>query len=225
MTMKKTAVVAGSTGLVGELLVNFLTQSAAYEAVTAIVRKGSSKIYDEAFTVEVDYEQLSEYAEELKADVVFCCLGTTIKKAGSRKGFHTVDFTFPLELAKIAAKNKSRQFNIITATGAYSKSLFYYNRVKGDIEKEIVKLGIPSINIFRPSLLLGERDEKRRGEEIGAQIAKVLHPFMIGRLKKFRAIQASEVANAMVNVSLMEQNGVKIFESDTIHDLGRIGEK
>ncbi len=219
--MKKTAVVAGSSGLVGEQLVKCLALSEEYEAVTAVVRKGSSRIYEGAFTIEVDYERLSAYSEELKADVVFCCLGTTLKKAGSKSGFYTVDYTFPLELAKIAAQNKSSQFNIITASGANSKSLIYYSRVKGDIEKAIVKLGIPNINIFRPSLLLGDRAEKRKGEEIGARIAKILNPLMIGRLKKFRAIQATDVANAMLNASLMEQDGVRVFESDAIHDLGK----
>lgn len=223
--MIKTAVVAGSTGLVGEHLVKCLAQSTEYEAVTAVVRKGSSKIYEGAFTVEVDYDRLSDYSEELKADVVFCCLGTTLRKAGSRSGFYTVDYTFSLELAKIAAKNKSTQFNIITASGANSKSLIYYSRVKGEIEKAIVKLGIPNINIFRPSLLLGARTEKRKGEIIGARIAKLLNPLMVGRLKKFRAIQAAEVANAMLNVSLMEQDGVRIFESDAIHILGKMADK
>jgi uncharacterized protein YbjT (DUF2867 family) len=223
--MKKTAVVAGSTGLVGEQLVKCLIQSKEYEAVTALVRKGSSKIYEGAFTIEVDFDRLSDYTEELKADVVFCCLGTTIKKAGTKSGFQTVDFTFPLELAKIAAINGSSQFNIITASGANSKSLIFYNRVKGDIENAITKLGIPNINIFRPSLLLGERVEKRRGEVIGARIAKILNPLMVGRLKKFRAIQAAEVASAMINVSLMEQDGVRIFESDVIHVLGLNTEK
>lgn len=219
--MPKTAVVAGSTGLVGNHLIQILAQSHEYEAVIALVRKGSNIIYDGVFTVEVDYQRLADFAENLQADDVYCCLGTTMKKAGSKASFYQVDYTFPFELAMIAGKNGSARFNIVTASGANSASLFYYNRVKGDIEKAIMKLNIPNINIFRPSLLLGNRSEKRMGEQVGAVIAKLMNPVMLGRLRRYRAIKGADVAKAMYRVSQLDKTGAQIYESDKIYEISQ----
>lgn len=219
--MPKTAVVAGSTGLVGNQLVQILAQSQEYEAVIALVRKGSNIIYDGVFTVEVDYQRLSDFAENLQADDVYCCLGTTMKKAGSKASFYLVDHTFPFELAKIAEKNKSTRYNIVTASGANSESLFYYNRVKGDVEKDIMKLNIPNINIFRPSLLLGNRSEKRVGEQVGAVLAKLINPLLLGRLRRYRAINGADVAKAMYRVNQLDTSGIHIYESDKIQEISQ----
>jgi len=219
--MPKTAVVAGSTGLVGKQLVEILESSREYEAVVALVRKGSNFIHDRVFTVEVDFDHLEKYASDLKAEDVFCCLGTTMKKAGSKENFYKVDYEYPLKLARIAEQNNSDKFNIISATGADSTSAFYYSRVKGDIEKAISELNIPTINIFRPSLLIGNRDEKRKGEEIGAVVAKILNPVLIGRFRKYRAIEALMVARAMLNVNQKPAEGIHIFESNRIQELGQ----
>jgi len=220
--MGKTAIVAGSTGLVGKHLVQILAKSHEYESVIALVRKGSNFIHEGVFTIEVDYDQLSDYSEDLKADDIFCCLGTTMKKAGSKDNFYKVDFTFPLELAKLSEKNECEQFNIITASGANSNSMFYYNRVKGDVEQAVSKLEIPCINIFRPSLLLGERKEKRMGEQIGAVIFKYLNQLMAGPMRKYRAIQGEVVANAMFRGNQKQSKGIHIFESDKIQAIGQL---
>jgi uncharacterized protein YbjT (DUF2867 family) len=219
--MPKTALIAGSTGLIGKHLIKILADSLEYEAVIALVRKGSNFIHDGVFTVEVDYDKLSEYSEELKADDVFCCLGTTMKKAGSKDNFYKVDFTYSLSLAKIALINGSAQFNIITASGANADSMFYYNRVKGDIEKAISRLEIPNVNIFRPSFLIGARDEKRTGEQIGGAISKVLNPILIGRFRKYRSIKASVVAKAMFLVNQRHLKGIHIYESNRIQEIGQ----
>lgn len=218
--MSKTAIVAGSTGLVGSELIQVLAASQEFEAVTALVRKGSNCIYDGVFTVEVDFDNLWEFREDLKGDDIFCCLGTTMKKAGSKESFRKVDFSYALELAKIAEKNGSSRFHIITAAGANSKSFFFYNRVKGEVERAISRLDIAGINIYRPSLLLGNRQEKRIGEKIGASMAKILDPLMIGKLKRYRGIDAKIVARAMHNVSKMDIDGIHIFESERIRELG-----
>lgn len=219
--MGKTAVVAGSTGLVGSHLVKILAASKEYEAVIAIVREKSSFIHEGVITIEVNYNRLHDFVEAIKADDVYCCLGTTMKKAGSKANFYQVDYTYPLELAKIAELNHSTQFHIITAAGSNSKSTFYYNRVKGDIENAILKLNIPNVNIYRPSLLLGDRNEKRVGEQIGAVLAKLANPLLIGRLRRYRAIQAKTVAQAMFKVSQSNMEGAHIYESDKIQELGQ----
>jgi len=220
--MSKTAVVAGSTGLVGKQLVKILADSGEYDSVIALVRKGSNFIHDDVFTVEVDFRNLAEQSDELQGEDVFCCLGTTMKKAGSKERFYEVDHTFPLELAHIVKMNGCRQFSIITAAGADKKSLFYYNRVKGQVETALKDLSFESIHIFRPSVLMGERDEKRRGEQLVAILTKVLNPLLVGPLRKLRAIKAEVVARAMYHANQRRKPGIHIYESNEIQRLGQV---
>jgi uncharacterized protein YbjT (DUF2867 family) len=219
--MKKTALVAGGTGLVGAYLVDYLIESKDYYEVKVIIRKGSEYHKSQVTLIEVDYDQLFDFGNFMHADVVFCCLGTTMKKAGTREQFYKVDFTYPFELAKISRENGSKQFNIITAMGANSKSMVFYNKVKGEIENAISNLNIDNINIFRPSLLLGERNVQRVGEQAGTILAKIINPFLVGKLKKYRAIRAEIVAEAMVTVSLENQKGIRIIQSDAIRTFGK----
>lgn len=219
--MLKTALVAGGTGLVGEILIDKLILGKDYSEVKVVIQKGRCYNYHRVSIIEVDYDRLSDYKSELKADVVFCCLGAIMKTAGSKEQFHKVDFTYAFELAKIAQENKCEQFNIITASGANSKSMFFYNRVKSEIEEAISQLDLTSVNIFRPSLLLGVRYEYRPGERIWGIAAKIINPLLFGKFKKYRAIQAEIVAGAMVKVSLENQKGILIIESDIIQGYGQ----
>lgn len=218
--MPKSALVAGGTGLVGSQLVNLLIQSAEFDNVKVLVRKENTVQIEGVEVLEVDYERLSEFEQYLRADVIFCCLGTTIKKAGSKERFRKVDYAYPLELAKLCLKNGDIQFNIITANGANSNSFFFYNRVKGDIEKALEGLNIQNLNIFRPSLLLGKRNEKRFAEEVGSIFAGVVNPLLVGKLKKHRAVQDLTVARAMINVSLKNLTGIHYIESNDIQIIG-----
>jgi len=220
--MSGIALVAGGTGLVGNHLVNLLVKTKAFDEIKILVRKGSSFQMNGVSVIEVDYERLMDFDRFLMADVVFCCLGTTIKKAGSKEAFRKVDFDYPLELAKISLKSGARQYNIVTAGGANSKSMFFYNKVKGDVEKSLINLEFQNLNIFRPSLLLGNRNEKRLGEDIGAVVAKVINPILLGNVRKYRAIHAETVARSMLNISTKNQNSVHIFESDIIQNLGQV---
>jgi len=219
--MLKSALVAGGTGLVGSQLVKLLIQSTKFDGVKVLVRKENPTQIEGADVLEVDYERLSEFEQYLKADVIFCCLGTTIKKAGSKEKFRKVDYAYPYELAKLCLKNGDIQFNIITANGANSNSFFFYNRVKGDIEKALAGLNIQNLNIFRPSLLLGKRNEKRIAEEVGSIFASVVNPLLVGKLKKHRAIQGLTVARAMLNVSLKNLSGIHYIESNDIQKIGK----
>jgi uncharacterized protein YbjT (DUF2867 family) len=218
--MNKIALIAGGTGLVGRHLVDLLVEANEFEEIKVLVRKGSKHQFKGVSVLEVDYDHLSESKSQLIADVVFCCLGTTMKKAGSKEQFRRVDFTYPYELAKLSHENGCKQFNIITASGANSNSMFYYNRVKGEVEAAISEIKFKSVNIFQPSLLLGERDEERMGEKAGEVLAKVINPFLIGGFKKYRAIQAKTVAYAMLAISLESKSGVHILPSDLIQKLG-----
>ena len=139
-----------------------------------------------------------------------------MKKAGSKEAFRKVDFTYAYEFAKVAEETGARQFNLISSMGAKSSSLFYYNRVKGEVEEAISSLDIPNINIFRPALLLGDRSEKRLGEDLGARISKFVEPIMIGNLSKYKPIPAKVVAKAMLKISKSGLTGTHIFESHEI---------
>jgi uncharacterized protein YbjT (DUF2867 family) len=219
--MSKTALITGGTGLVGTHLINCLIDSAEYDEIKVLVRKGSKYHMDLVTIIEVDYDHLSNFNKLLNADIVFCCLGTTMKKAGSKEQFYKVDFSYPLDLAKIVKANGCEHFNIITASGANAKSMFFYNRVKGEVESALGQLNFKNLNIFRPSLLLGERNEQRAGEQIGAVLAKIINPFLIGRLKKIRAIQAKVVARAMRKISMENHHGIRIISSDIIQANGQ----
>lgn len=220
--MSKTALIAGGTGLVGRHLVDLLVEAKEFDEVKVLVRKGSTHQFKGVSILEVDYDHLSDYKNQLRAEALFCCLGTTMKKAGSKEQFQRVDLTYPYELAMFSLENGSQQFNIITASGANSESMFYYNKIKGEVENAISKLGFQNINIIRPSLLLGQREEQRIGEKVGAAIAKVINPILMGGLKKYRAIQAETVARAMVNVSLENRKGLQIIPSDELQVYGNI---
>ena len=219
--MTKSAVLLGASGLVGSSLLRELLGGDAYEKVTVFVRRELAVNHPKLVQRVVDFERIGEAAEEFRVEDVFCCLGTTIKKAGSQEAFRKVDFTYPVECAKLAKQEGARRFLIITAMGASAKSGIFYNRVKGEVEEAVRGLQLPSVHIFRPSLLLGERGEMRAGESLAIKMAPVLGAVLVGPLKKYRAIEGRVVARAMYRAAQSEVAGVKVYESDLIADVGR----
>jgi uncharacterized protein YbjT (DUF2867 family) len=167
----------------------------------------------------IDFDRLENYADLVKASDIYCCLGTTMKKAGSKEAFFKVDFTYPHQIAQMALKNGAERFLIVSSVGADPKSSNYYLRVKGEIEQAISRLTFTAIHIFRPSLLLGERGEVRLGEKIGMFSSKALSFLFIGQLKKYRPIEARVVAFAMTQVAKKKLEGVHIHESDKIQSI------
>jgi uncharacterized protein YbjT (DUF2867 family) len=204
----KTCLVVGATGLIGNLLTIKLLESGIYEKTKVLVRKQMAIQHQNLEQIIIDFDKID--ASKIVADDFFCCLGTTMSKAGSKEDFFKVDFTYPYEIAKIALKNGAKQFSIVTALGASQKSLFYYSRVKGDIEKALFEMNFPTLMIFRPSMLLGEREEKRFGEKIGIILMKVLD-FLIP--KKYKGIQAEKVARTMLENAQKTLSGNNIFEN------------
>ncbi|MNI42038.1 hypothetical protein D3C73_963080 [compost metagenome] len=201
---KRTALIIGATGLVGNELLHILVQSDAYEHVKVIIRKPLSIKHDKLTQLVVNFDEFYEYEDEFAVHDVFCCLGTTIKKAGSQAAFKKVDFDYPVQAAKLAKNQGARQFLIISAIGANAQSNLFYSRVKGEVEEALKQLQLPSLHIFRPSLLLGNRKEFRFGEKAAAIIIPIFSPLLAGKLNKYKPIQAKQVAQAMV------QNAIKI---------------
>ncbi|MEH7075672.1 oxidoreductase [Neobacillus drentensis] len=212
----KTALILGATGLVGNELVRFLIQHKRYEKIHLLVRRPIASKDPTYEAHVVDFEQLHTYRELFQVTDVFCCLGTTIKKAKSKEAFRKVDFEYPVEAAKIAKASGVEKFLIITAMGSNAKSRIFYNQVKGEVEESLGSLSLPSVHIFRPSLLLGERSEFRFGEKIAAKASAFLNVLMVGPLRPYQAIEARDVAAAMAIVAESSKRGVNIYPSHTI---------
>ncbi len=211
-----TALLVGASGLIGRSCLDILLQDSYYSRVTIFVRKLLPLQHPKLQQQLVDFDQLEYHAHLIKADHVFCCLGTTIKQAGSQDAFYKVDFTYPYNIATISSRNGVGQFLIVTSLGASSKSGVFYNRVKGNVEEAVSGLKFSAIHIFRPSLLLGNRDEFRLGEKIAMFLFRIFGFILIGRWRKYRAIRASVVAEAMVTMAKLDLQGKRTYESDVI---------
>ncbi|WP_420149831.1 oxidoreductase [Spirosoma sp.] len=207
----KTALVLGATGLVGESLTHQLVDSPFYSNVKVLVRKPLSWQHPRLQEIQFDFDHPNGLLT--KADDIFCCLGTTIKKAGSREAFRKVDYQYPLDIARLSLANGAQQFAIVTAVGADAKSSIFYNRVKGEIERDLASLPYSTLLIFRPSLLLGERAENRFGERVATTFMKLFNPIIPD---KYKGVEASKVANAMLQTMQQGLTGKHIFESDAL---------
>lgn len=210
---QKTAMVTGASGLTGSHLVEFLCENQTYEKVIIIVRKAITYSHPKLVVKIKNLDQVTEKDFEGVQDF-FCCLGTTMKKAGSKEAFEQVDLIAPIQMAKQAKAQGVNHVLVISAMGANSQSKVYYNRVKGTMEEKMASLSIPQVSIFRPSLLLGNRQEFRLGERFGEFAMKLLKPVFIGPLKKYRAIEARQVAFSMMQIALdPPSESVAIYES------------
>jgi nucleoside-diphosphate-sugar epimerase len=215
----KTAIIVGSTGLVGSHLLELLTNNSNYSSIKVIVRKTSNNRIGKVNEVVVNFNHLSLVKNDLIGDDVFCCLGTTIKNAGSKEAFKKVDYEYCISIAQLCFENGAKNFYIVSALGANKNSTVFYNKVKGEMEEAISKIGFNSIYIFQPSLLLGNRKEFRFGEKIAQFIFKPLSKIMIGSLKKYAAIESNKVAYAMNYFSNNNKQGVHIISNEQMLDL------
>ncbi len=211
----KTALVAGSTGLIGNQLIGLLLDDPSYQTVIAISRKPLDIQHPKLKTVIADLSTLHDHQEQLVADEVYCCLGTTIKVAGSKEAFRAVDFDYPLALAKLTYAKGAKSFALVSSLGASPDSFIFYNKVKGEIENAIDDIGFDRFHIFQPSLLLGDRNEKRTGED-SAKTAYKLLGFLLP--KKYQAIESIKVARAMIHFSHEKIPGRFIHQSDVIQN-------
>ncbi len=218
MKNNKTALVAGATGLVGKELLAKLLEDDAYTSVTTVSRKPINTTHEKLGQIVTDFDELEEVKDQLAADDVYCCLGTTMKQAGSKEKFYKVDYAYPLLLAQLAKAAGAKKYLLISAMGADKDSSMYYNEVKGKIEEAIEQISFESVLIFRPSLLLGDRKEVRTGEAIAKKLMTGLEFLMIGPLKKYRAIEASTVAAVMIGTANGDLQGIHIFESEKMKE-------
>lgn len=215
----KSALIAGATGLTGNKLVKVLLDHTEYEKVYVFVRRPLAMDHPKLEQIQIDYYRLDAYKKYFQVDDVFCCLGTTIKKAGSQKAFRRVDYDYPVALARLAKSAGVKNFLVISAMGADSRSNIFYNRVKGQMEDSLKKIELPALHIFQPSLLLGDRQEFRLGEKAASIITPVFSPLLRGGMKKYKPIQAKQVAKAMCAAAQSGSDGIHVYPSDKIAEM------
>jgi uncharacterized protein YbjT (DUF2867 family) len=206
----RVALVAGSTGLIGSQLLELLLNDSTYAKVIALSRKPLPISNPKLENIVVEASDLKDHSA-IKADDVFCCLGTTIKQAKTNEAFRKIDFDYPLALATLLKSNGATQFFLVSALGADKNSSIFYNQVKGEVEEAIGAVGITAYHIFRPSLLIGPRKEHRAGED-AAKVFYKIFGFIIPA--KYKGIESIKVARAMISFAKANKHGKFIHESD-----------
>ncbi len=214
--VQKTALLLGGSGLTGGHCLEYLLNDAHYNQVVALVRRPLSVEHPKLIQHQADFHRLEDCLAGMRINDVFCCLGTTIKKAGSQKAFYEVDFVYPTEIAKLSLASGAEQFLLISALGADPGSAIFYNRVKGEVEEAIARYGFKGFYIFRPSLLLGKRRESRPAEKFGQKLFHWFSFIFKGFLQKYKPIESRAVAFAMVAVAKEQPLGKRIIESRRI---------
>ena len=217
--MGKTALILGATGLTGKLLLNRLLADDAYECVKVFSRRDLGLTHPKLKVFIGDLLKLNRFESDFIGDDVFCCIGTTANKTKDRDKYKQVDSGIPTAAAKLCKKQGIENFLVVSALGANAESQIFYNRTKGEMEQLVLKQEIPNTYILRPSLIKGFREEKRMGETIGAFVMSIAQAFLIGKYKKYRAIDADAISKAMHHLAQSKPN-LRIIESDQIEELG-----
>jgi uncharacterized protein YbjT (DUF2867 family) len=215
----RTALLAGATGLVGSHCLSQLLSDPAYGRVVAVVRRPLPLNDPKLDTRVVDFDRLAA-ADVPPIDDVYCALGTTIRRAGSRDAFRRVDHDYVVALARRAAERGAARFVLVSAIGADARSLVFYSRVKGETERDVAAVSFDAVHLLRPSLLMGERSEHRSGERLMITVFSGLAPLLLGPLRRYRPIAAEVVARAMRAVARSGGSGILVYESDRIAQLG-----
>lgn len=212
----KTAIILGASGLVGSHLLKDLLESDYYQKVIAFARRDLGIQPDKLTTHIVDFDKPDTYRSLVEGDDLFCCLGTTIGKAGSQDAFRKIDYELPISFARMAKDNGVQQYLLVSSIGANAKSSVFYLKTKGECEEVICNIGLDSVSIFRPASLSGNRQEFRLNEKIMLPILKLFSFLLVGKLRKYRPIEASKVAQTMFETAQKQSKGIHIFESDKI---------
>lgn len=202
--MTRTALIAGHTGLVGRHLLQDLLGDTRYGRVIALGRRLPAVTHPKLHALQTDFSGLSALGPAIAADEVFCCLGTTLKAAGSRAAFERVDYHMVVELARATRAAGAKSFLMVSSLSASPRSPVFYSRVKGRAEQTVTELGFECLHILRPSLLLGDREERRPGEAIAQVLMPLADAVLRGGLAKYRAIRGEDVARAMLRLAARE---------------------
>lgn len=213
--MKKTAILIGATGLSGGFLLDNLIADSNFEKIIIFTRRSVEKTSPKIEEHIVDLLELENYKDLFKGDVVFCCIGTTKKKTPDDDSYRKVDYGIPVAAARMAKENSIDTFIVISALGADYKSKVFYNRIKGEMERDVLNEIILNTYILQPSLIVGERDEKRFGEDVASVLMRT---FDVLVPEKYKFIYAKTIAKTMQIVSLQGYTEV-VISSQEIKDI------
>ena len=216
------ALVAGATGMVGGLLLNLLLEAPDYTRVYALTRRPLGREHARLANRVVVFERMAEQLKGLVARDAYCCIGTTIKDAGSEQAFRASDIDAVLHFAQAAKALQVKRFIVVSSVGADTASKRFYLRTKGEMEAALTEVGFPSLDILQPSLLLGPRKQFRTAEFAAALLAPVVNPFLVGAREQYRAIQGEVVARAMLGAARWGAKGVFRHTHAAIRQLSEI---
>ena len=215
----KTALIFGSSGLVGSHLIDLITQDNNYSKIKLYVRSEPKKVNSKFEIIKVDFNKLEDYKDSINGDDCFFCIGTTRKNTPDKNEYIKVEYNLPVSVAKIAKLNSVNNFIYISSLGANPNATSLYLKNKGKAEEELVKLNFTNLSILRPSILVGNRKENRLGEKIGIFAMKTFSPLFFGNMKKYKPINVENVAKSMLQVA-QKHYQKNIFESDEIVKIG-----
>ena len=206
------ALIVGASGLIGKQVLEILRNDPEIESVTSLNRK-KDETEGKVSHKKIDFNNLNKLEFTQQFDIAFCCLGTTIKIAKTKENFKKVDYQYLIDFAELAKENGVKSYSVISAMGANAKSGIFYNKVKGEMEEALQKIGLKGLLILRPSLLLGDRKESRFGEKVGEVVMFLLKPFFIGSWRNYAAVKSEYVAKTMVHATKAQPVGLRLFSS------------
>ena len=219
--MKKTAIVLGATGLTGNHILHKLIEDTNYATIKLFSRSKIDGLPKKVTQFIGDILDLAQFKTDFTADEVYCCIGTTAKKTPDKTLYKKIDYGIPVTAAKLSKENNIATFLVVSAMGANAKSTVFYNKTKGEMERDVLKQNIKNTFILRPSLIGGERKESRILEKIGLVVIKIIQPLFIGKLKEYKIIDAENIAQAMINLANTKNNAGVIITSNDIKKLSK----
>ncbi|MBB5397336.1 NAD(P)H-binding protein [Mucilaginibacter sp. AK015] len=213
------AIIAGASGLIGSNLLNILLEAPRYSEVLVLVRRQLPIQHKKLTQLVINFDELEKYHAAIAGHAVFCCLGTTKSQTPDEKRYRQIDHDYPLLLAKFAQQNQVDQFHVVSAIGADKTSVFFYTKLKGELEDDLKQVGLKSLHIYQPSMLTGHRDKPRPAEKLIGGLFKIIDPLLLGRLKKYRSVNGATLAHAMYKKSLEDAAGIFTYTSDKINKI------
>jgi uncharacterized protein YbjT (DUF2867 family) len=217
--MTKSIIILGASGLIGQAVLNQALENSQIEHVKILVRKSLLLKHPKLTEVITDFKNLNDLEMLVNGDALICCLGTTRKKTPNLQEYKAIDFGLTINIAQLAKKHNVQQVHLISAIGADSKSNIFYNRLKGETEQALINIDFPQTIIYRPSLLIGKRNEFRFGELVAQKLAPIFDFFLIGEMKKYHSVSARDVAKAIICKILMKVQEIEIIQYREIQSI------